>query len=174
MVVVEPVFRITIRLLVDVITLCGDAYCGIAALLYCIEVCIDLPCGKTLINMNRNLCSMVLGLVGLALVIGCGKTGPAGATGPQGTQGSTGAAGPQGPQGNANVKVDTFSLTSAQWLYNSQYSLETSPGSYTEYFTRYHTLNLASVTQGILDSGMVMVYMVPNPLANTKIGRAHV
>ena len=110
-------------------------------------------------------------LLCLALfVASCSKTGPAGPAGPAGAQGSTGAtgvAGPQGPQGNANVMVDTFSLTSSQWAWNSQYSLETAPGSYTEYFTRYHNVTLTSITQGIIDSGMVLAYIIPNPLVNT-------
>jgi hypothetical protein len=38
----------------------------------------------------------------IAFSSACSKTGPAG---------STGAPGPQGPQGNANVFIDTFSVT---------------------------------------------------------------
>jgi hypothetical protein len=74
----------------------------------------------------------------------------------------TGAAGATGPQGNANVRVDTFSLSSAQWLYNDNYILYTGQGSYTEWFTRYYKASIPQVTQGILDSGMVLVYMTPN------------
>ena len=125
--------------------------------------------------MNRNVSFLFSGLACLALIFaGCSKTGPAGPAGAQGSQGSTGAAGPagpqgsQGPEGNANVRVDTFTLTNAQWAWNSQYSLETAPGSYTEYFTRYHDVTLASITQGIIDSGMVLAYFVPNPLVNTN------
>ena len=106
----------------------------------------------------------------LTLLPGCSKTGPAGATGPAGPTGAAGAAGPQGPQGpegNANVFVDTLTLTSSQWIYNSQYSFETSSGSYTEYFTRYHDITDSAVTQGVLDSGQVLAYFVPNPIANT-------
>jgi hypothetical protein len=94
----------------------------------------------------------------------CSKTGPAGpagATGATGSQGSQGSTGPQGPEGNANVIVDTFSLTSAQWLWNDAYALYTSNGSYTEWFTRYHDVSFAAVTQGVLDSGMVLVYFTP-------------
>jgi len=104
------------------------------------------------------------------MVAGCGKTGPAGPAGPagaQGSQGSTGATGPggpKGPEGNANVMVDTFTLTSSKWAWNSQYSLETAPGTYVEYFTRYHDVALPAVTQGIIDSGMVLAYFIPNPL----------
>jgi hypothetical protein len=113
--------------------------------------------------------------VGMMLVIiaastilfpGCSKSsGPAGATG---AQGATGPAGPTGAQGNANVLVDVFSLTNSQWIYNSQYSLETTNGSYTEYFTRYHDVTDSAVTQAILNTGEVMVFFVPNPIVDTN------
>jgi hypothetical protein len=99
---------------------------------------------------------------------GCSKTGPAGATGPAGSAGPQGPQGAQGPEGNANVLVDVFSLTNSQWIYNSQYSLETSNGSYTEYFTRYHDVTDSAVTQAILNTGEVMVFFVPNPIVDTN------
>jgi len=124
--------------------------------------------------MTRNFSLVLAALVGLTfLVVGCSKTGPAGPAGPagpqgpQGAQGATGSTGAQGPQGNANVFVDTFSLTNAQWAYNSQYYFEVSPGSYVEYFTRYHDITLPEVSRGILDSGLVLAYFNPNPIANT-------
>jgi len=93
----------------------------------------------------------ILSLVFLVCVLStsCSKTGQAGATGAT------------GPQGNANVIVDTLTLTSAQWLWNDDYALYTSNGSYTEWFTRYHTVSFAPVTQGVLDSGVVLVYFTP-------------
>jgi hypothetical protein len=96
------------------------------------------------------------------LLPGCSKTGPAGATGPQGSTGAQGSAGPQGPQGNANVQVDTFSLVSSQWIWNDDYILYTGSGSYTEWFTRYYKATFPAVTQGVLDSGIVLVYMTPD------------
>ena len=114
---------------------------------------------------------MVLVIIASSAILfsGCSKsTGPACATGPQGTTGATGAAGPTGPQGNAYVLVDVFSLTNSQWIYNSQYSLETSNGSYTEYFTRYHDVTDSAVTQAILNTGEVMVFFVPNPIVDTN------
>lgn len=91
---------------------------------------------------------------------GCSKsTGPAGATG---------ATGPAGPQGNANVMVDSFSVTSSQWLWNDDYLLYTSGSSFTEWFTRYYKAAFSAVTQGVLDSGMVMVYMTPNIQDNNQ------
>jgi hypothetical protein len=99
---------------------------------------------------------------------GCSKTGPAGATGPAGSTGAAGPTGPQGPEGNANVLVDVFSLVNSDWIYNSQYSFETSNGSYTEYFTRYHDVTDSAVTQNILNAGEVMVFFVPNPITDTN------
>jgi hypothetical protein len=102
------------------------------------------------------------------LAAGCSKSGSAGATGPSGAAGPAGPQGPQGPQGNANVLVDVFSLVNSQWAYNSQYSLETSSGSYTEYFTRYHDVTDSAVTEAILNTGEVMVFFVPNPIVDTN------
>jgi hypothetical protein len=108
-----------------------------------------------------------LSCLGMVLVIiasitilfaGCSK----GSTGPTGPQGTTGAAGPIGPQGNANVQVDTFTLVSSQWLWNDNYILFTGSGSYTEWFTRYYKASFSKVTAGVIDSGMVLVFMTPN------------
>jgi hypothetical protein len=101
------------------------------------------------------------------MIVVAASCGSAGSTGPTGATGATGPAGPQGPEGNANVLADTFTVTNSQWLFNSQYSLETSPGSYTEYFTRYYDATDSSITSDILTSGMVLVYFVPNPLVST-------
>lgn len=101
------------------------------------------------------------------MIVVAASCGSAGSTGPAGATGATGPAGPQGPEGNANVLADTFTVTNSQWLYNSQYSLETSPGEYTEYFTRYYDATDSSITSSILTSGMVLVYFVPNPIVST-------
>ena len=105
---------------------------------------------------------MVLVIIAASTLLfnGCSKsTGPAGATG---------ATGPAGPQGNANVMVDSFSVTSSQWLWNDDYLLYTSGSSFTEWFTRYYKAAFSAVTQGVLDSGMVMVYMTPNIQDNNQ------
>jgi len=71
----------------------------------------------------------------------CSKQGPAGATGTTGAQGPAGPQGPKGDTGTANViysKWDSsFSGVSAIW-------------------------NVAAITQGILDSGNVLVYVNQN------------
>jgi len=109
-----------------------------------------------------NRFGMVLVIIASSTILftGCSKSsGPAGATG---ATGATGPAGPTGLQGNANVMVDTFTLVSSQWLWNDNYILFTGGGSYTEWFTRYYKATFSAVTQGVLDSGLVMVYMTPN------------
>ena len=90
-----------------------------------------------------------------------GKDGGAGATGPQGS------AGPQGPEGNANVQADTMTLASSQWAWNSQYAFQTSPTSYTEYFTRFHNAADTTITSAVLMQGMVLVYFTPSPATST-------
>jgi hypothetical protein len=115
-----------------------------------------------------NRVGMVLVIIASSAILfsGCSKSsGPAGATG---ATGATGPAGPTGPQGNANVVVDTFTLVSSQWLWNDNYILFTGGGSYTEWFTRYYKATFSAITQGVLDSGMVMVYMTPNMLNNNQ------
>jgi hypothetical protein len=85
-------------------------------------------------------------------------TGPVGPAGPQG---------PQGPRGGAaNVSTDVFTVQGSDWLWNSQYVYETSAGSYTEYFTRYYVRPNNTITQGLLDSGLVVVYFTPSPVNN--------
>ena len=84
-----------------------------------------------------------------------------GDTGPAGTPGTPGA---PGAPGNANVQTDTFTLTNAKWLYNSQYTFTTGTGAFTSWFTRYCDVTFSKLTQGMLDSGMVMVYFRPSAL----------
>lgn len=96
----------------------------------------------------------ILGI--LLTATACTKTG---ATGPKGDTG------PQGPIGNANVFTDTFSLANADWAWNSAYGYTTGNNAYVTYFTRYHDVTFSKVTQGMLDTGMVMVFI--NPYANS-------
>jgi hypothetical protein len=108
----------------------------------------------------------------LAHLTGCSKTGPigpagaAGANGSAGATGASGAQGPQGPEGNANVLVDTFSVTNAQWLWNSTYEFQTGPGSFGDYLTRFYNAADSAVTPGVLDSGQVLVYFTSDPINN--------
>ena len=87
--------------------------------------------------IGLTLCSLLLAL---ALSM-CSKQGPAGATGATGPQGPAGPKGAKGDTGTANVmysKWDSaFSGTSAVW-------------------------SVPAITQGILDSGTVLVYVDQN------------
>ena len=99
-----------------------------------------------------------------SIAVACSKTGP---TGPQGATGATGPQGPQGtqgvqgPPGAANVFTDTFSLANADWLYNDIYWYSNSPNVSNGYYSRYHDQNFSKLTQGMLDTGMVLVYLMP-------------
>ncbi len=57
----------------------------------------------------------------------------------------------------------TTSPASAAFLWNSQYIYETSANSYTEYFTRYDNVSVPALTQSVLDSGSLQVFMTPAP-----------
>ena len=72
----------------------------------------------------------------------------------------------QKPGTNPGVNTDVFSIGGSNWLWNSQYVFETSSGSYTEYFTRYYVRANNTVTQNVLDNGMVLCYMQPSPVNN--------
>jgi hypothetical protein len=85
-------------------------------------------------------------------------------TGSQGPVGLTGAAGPQGPQGNANVWVDTFTLVNSDWLWESSYTFSFDANSGSGYATRYYIRGFSKITQGILDTGEVLVYFTADPL----------
>lgn len=60
-----------------------------------------------------------------------------------GPQGSAGPQGPTGPQGNANVH--TFTVTTSNWILSG--------------VTYYTSINVSSITQSIVDNGVVLVYM---------------
>lgn len=109
--------------------------------------------------------SLIL-FAGLLLAAGCTKQGPAGIQGPAGAQGTPGPQGPQGPQGNADVMVDTFSLTSSQYAWNSFYYFAVSGNSADFFFTRYHDCPFPAVTADALASGMVLAYFVPDTAYN--------
>lgn len=71
------------------------------------------------------------------------EEGPAGPIGPQGPQG------PQGNNGNANVHSATFIVNPGDWAYNAP--------SY------YVTLSYPQITQDIINTGAVLVYLQNNP-----------
>lgn len=87
-----------------------------------------------------------------------GTPGATGAQGPKGATGATGATGPKGPMGNANVRVDTFTLSNTNWKWNSRYSFNFAPNSSYIVYTRYSDRKFAAITQSVLDHGMVLVY----------------
>lgn len=62
-------------------------------------------------------------------------------------KGDTGPAGPSGPSGVANIKTNTFTTNSNQWIQNS---------SNTAYFYNYSSTD---ITSDVISNGVVMVYL---------------
>lgn len=80
-----------------------------------------------------------------------------------GCEGDKGPTGPAGADGNANVLTGTISPTNEEWLWNSLYRLETSPGSSTGYFSRYVDIPVPEITADIMATGAVLVFFQPYP-----------
>lgn len=80
-------------------------------------------------------------------------TGPAGPDGPIGPAGPTGATGPTGaagPTGSANVIYSNWAtISSANWVLGS---------FYTSYTTYYYDVPAPSLSQTMLDRGVILVY----------------
>jgi len=75
-----------------------------------------------------------------------------------------GPAGPLGPAGNANVKVDTFTVHTADWTYGDIYYFGTSPNVSSGYFAQYYDRANTDVTDAIINGGgMIMVYFQATP-----------
>jgi hypothetical protein len=60
-----------------------------------------------------------------------------------------------------------ISTTSSDFLWSSMYEFQTSPASYTEYFTRYYDWSVPAITPDVLENGTVQVYFTPNTSGNT-------
>jgi hypothetical protein len=123
---------------------------------------------KSLFYMQMRKLSAAATILGIILcVAACSKTGPTGpqgatgAAGAAGTAGAQGPAGPQGPAGAANVFTDTFTVANAGWAGTSLYWYSYAPNSSLGFVARFHDQAFSKVTQGILDTGMVLVYFVP-------------
>lgn len=70
----------------------------------------------------------------------------------------------QGPAGNANVKVDTFTVKTADWTYGDIYYFGTSPNVSTGYFAQYYDRANVNVTDDIINGGgMIAVYFQATP-----------
>ena len=80
-----------------------------------------------------------------------------------GCEGEQGPTGPSGTDGNANVLTGTISPTNAEWLNGGAYSLQTTPGSWTSYFTRYVAIPVAEITPDIIANGAVLVSFEAHP-----------
>lgn len=89
------------------------------------------------------------------IVISCTKEGPegpvgaTGAQGPQGIQGPLGPAGPAGPSGTSVIYSAWFNFTAANWADTTMTNLST---------VRRAIRTTSSITQAIVDNGVVMAY----------------
>jgi hypothetical protein len=86
---------------------------------------------------------IVPAVVAIFVLLACSK----GDTGPAGTTGAAGASGPQGPAGTANVIYSSW-FTPSAYIRDTVFSL----------YHFYHNDSTADITQGVVDSGLVIVY----------------
>lgn len=94
----------------------------------------------------------------LFIAVSCtkeGPEGPVGATGAQGPAGSNGAPGPAGPAGpSGGATYSTWVVTTpANWVTTPDYAVEF-----------MYTRTAPSVTQAIIDQGVVLAYMKGDPI----------
>jgi hypothetical protein len=82
-----------------------------------------------------------------------GPAGPTGPTGPTGPAGPIGPAGPQGPAGTANVIYSAWTAEPANW------GTDTSMSSLNGGFAKRFIVNAPSLSQAILDNGLVVAYV---------------
>jgi hypothetical protein len=82
----------------------------------------------------------------------CTKTGPAGAQGPAGTNGN---------DGNANVFTDTLTVESTEWAYGTEWYIGVSQNGGSGVAAKYYDVPFDKITSGIIDSGMVSVFIAP-------------
>jgi len=81
-----------------------------------------------------------------------------GSTGATGATGDTGVTGAQGP----GAMVDIFPVSYNAWTVGGYATAEFAPLQSTQYPAKYYVSGNSQLTQGILDSGMVLVYFTPN------------
>jgi hypothetical protein len=101
---------------------------------------------------------LILTVIMLVSFVSCSKTGPAGPAGKDGTNGTNGT---NGADGNANVLVDTLTITSTQWKVSDDiiYS-DSTESTLTE--DKTFDIQFPAITQGVIDSGLVAVYFAPD------------
>lgn len=112
--------------------------------------------------MKKNSISAILLTMAFALTLAaCTKTGPAGATGATGPTGPTGPGGAQGPQG-AKGDTGVANVQYSQWVDIQWTKSNTVPGACFS-----NTVNTPYITDQIMDSGLVLVYMRPDSATNS-------
>lgn len=104
-----------------------------------------------------------------------GPQGPTGATGPQGPTGATGATGATGPQGPAGPAGPAGSLTNVTYSAWFQPTFATvTPGTANQWSSFTSVRSAPSITQAIIDQGIVITYMRSSPTSLLFTGTGQV
>lgn len=106
--------------------------------------------------MKKHLAFVFLLPILLLNLISCTKTGP------QGPQGAAGMNGTNGTNGNANVFTDTFTVRGSSWISFTGFQFQTTSNNGVGYPALYYDIPFGKITQGIIDSGMVSIYLTPD------------
>lgn len=127
--------------------------------------------------MKKKFFTILILMGSLIFTTGCGKDGAIGPDGSKGdkgdmgetgAKGSTGATGPTGATGNANVKTDLFTVASGDWTYSAIYWFGSGVGGSQGYFTKFYDRPNTLITQDLLNTGMVLVFMQSAPSASPQ------
>lgn len=100
-------------------------------------------------HLMKKINTLIAAAVLATCMSSCTKEGPAGPAGAAGTNGANGA------NGNANVKTYVVTLSPSNWIYNGTNKQLTS------------TVYVSGITQAIVDSGDVRVFMENTSQAGT-------
>jgi hypothetical protein len=98
--------------------------------------------------MKKLLLSSIIVLSVSLFFTACSKEGPAGPAGTAGSAGPAGPAGPTGSTGSANVIYSAW-FNPATWVAENNFGD----------MERTYTMTSTTVTQNIIDRGIIMVYM---------------
>jgi hypothetical protein len=100
----------------------------------------------------------------VVLIISCTKTGPTGPAGAQGATGAAGSVGAAGAQGNPGAKGDTgvANVQYSEWVDVVWHKSTSTPGA-----AFSDAIAASAITNQILDSGIVLVYLRYDSSTNT-------
>jgi len=111
------------------------------------------------------LMTLCFAAVLMLLIASCSKEGPAGATGPAGPAGPTGPTGATGPKGDTGVANVIYSA----WLDATYIADTVHTGAVIDTLGFYFDANVPKLTNAILTSGEIKVYLNLNTAASPTI-----